>query len=80
MKKKTTPTANELAQTLVSTLIPRKTIDQSAQTITEIVAVSGVNKNTVGPEVRRLLAEGKIEKVWKRVNSQVVPAYRVVKK
>ena len=80
MKKTKEPTTNELAQMLVSSLIPRKIIDQSAETITEMVAASGVNKNTVGPEVQRLLAAGTIEKVYKRVNAQVVPAYRVVRK
>ena len=80
MKKTKEPTTNEPAQMLVSSLIPRKIIDQSADTITEMVEASGVNKNTVGPEVQRLLAAGKIEKVYKRVNAQVVPAYRVVRK
>lgn len=80
MRKPKEPTTNELAQMLVSSLIPRKTIDQSAETITEMVEASGVNKNTVGPEVKRLLAAGTIEKVYKHVNAQVVPAYRVVKK
>ena len=64
----------------VSDMIERLPIDQSAQTIKEIRADKLMSPSWTDRFVRSLIAEGRVEKVLKKVNGRMVPAYRPKKK
>jgi hypothetical protein len=70
---------NKLSAMLVSELIGKKVVDESAQTLLEIASatVPPVCPATAERMVKKLLAAGKIEAVWKRGSQRLVPAYRV---
>ena len=61
----------------VSDLIPKRVFDESAQTIGEIAADSGVSVATADRLVRGFLAAGKAYRVWKRGSQRAIPAYRI---
>ena len=68
---------NKLSSMLVSELLGTVRVDQSAETIKEIAAKTGRGEMTAARLVKKLMAEGKLEKVLKQVGNRAVPAYRV---
>lgn len=62
-----------------SDMIPRKVFDQSAETVKELAGDS-MSENSTQRFAKKMVAEGKWEQVWKRVNSKPVPAYRIKRK
>lgn len=69
---------NDIAKMLVSELIPKKIVDENAQTIAEIATVSKISATSAKCNVKHLLDDKKIEKVWKQNGRNLVPAYRVI--
>jgi len=61
---------------LVSELIPRRNLDQSAQTIQEIADDHGFSWNKGKLEVAKLLKAGKIEECSKMIDKRCCRAYR----
>lgn len=57
-----------------------KIIDQDALTIKEIAAHIGLNPNNARIKAEQKVSRNEWEKVWKRVGSYTVPAYRIKKK
>ncbi len=64
----------------VSDLIPKREVDQSAQTIIEIQKECGLGGSQTAKLVKALLEEGRIRKVSKRVGESLRDAYLPVKK
>ena len=62
----------------VSEIIPKKVVDQDAETIQEIAQTHLVSERRMRDYVVGLLREGKVERVWKRAGNKLVPAYRTV--
>jgi len=69
---------NEIARMLVSELIPKKVIDQNAQTIEEIAKASGLSITCTKDQIKVFLSLYKVEKVWKKSGRNLVPAYRTL--
>ena len=69
---------NEIAKMLVSELIPKKIVDENAQTIEEIAKASGLSVTSTKDKIKQLLSVNKIEKVWKQSGRNLVPAYRTL--
>lgn len=69
---------NEIAKMLVSELIPKKIVDENAQTIEEIAKASGLSISSTKDKIKQLLSVNKIEKVWKQSGRNLVPAYRTL--
>lgn len=69
---------NEIARMLVSELIPKRIIDQNAQTIEEISKASGLNITSTKDQIKEFLSLYKVEKVWKKSGRNLVPAYRTL--
>jgi len=69
---------NEIARMLVSELIPKKVIDQNAQTIEEIAKASGLSITSTKDQIKVFLSLYKVEKVWKKSGRNLVPAYRTL--
>jgi len=68
---------NKLATMLASELIGNQDIDQSAETIAEIVKATDRPERTVSGMIGKMVSSGQLEKVWKRTESRrLVPAYR----
>jgi len=70
---------NEIAKLLVSQLITRRISDDSAQTITELATEWQYSRSKSEREVHKLMATGRIEKVWKKTGSRWAAAYRIKK-
>jgi transposase len=68
---------NDVSKQLVSALYPKKVVDDTAESITEISKRAGKSPKTIERWVRQQVAEGKVEKVWKRGSKWLVPAYRI---
>lgn len=56
--------------------IPKRIFDQSAETSQELVEGSGYSQPAIQKLVARRIADGQWERVWKKINGRVVPAYR----
>ncbi len=56
--------------------IPRRIIDQGAETVAEIGKACGMGRKWVSDFARARVAAGEWETVFKRVGTQLVPAYR----
>jgi len=69
---------NEIARMLVSELIPKKIVDENAQTIEEIAKASGLSITSTKDQIKQFLSLNKIEKVWKQSGRNLVPAYRTL--
>jgi uncharacterized protein YbaP (TraB family) len=69
---------NEIARMLVSELIPKKIVDENAQTIEEIAKASGLSITSTKDQIKQFLFLNKIEKVWKQSGRNLVPAYRTL--
>ena len=69
---------NEIAKMLVSELIPKKIVDENAQTIEEIAKASGLSITSTKDQIKQFLFLNKIEKVWKQSGRNLVPAYRTL--
>jgi hypothetical protein len=69
---------NEIAKMLVSELIPKKIVDENAQTIEEIAKASGLSITSTKDQIKQFLSLNKIEKVWKQSGRNLVPAYRTL--
>jgi predicted transcriptional regulator len=69
---------NAIAALLTSQLIPALVFDEAAQTVEEIATAAGIVRQTADVKIRKLLAAGQVERVWKRGRIRPVPAYRVV--
>jgi hypothetical protein len=69
---------NEIAKMLVSELIPKKVIDENAQTIEEIAKASGLSVTSTKDQIKGFLSIYKVEKVWKKSGRNLVPAYRTL--
>ena len=69
---------NEIARMLVSELIPKRIIDQNAQTIEEISKASGLSSSCTKVQIKEFLSLYKVEKVWKKTGRNLVPAYRTL--
>jgi len=59
-------------------LIPKRIIDQNAQTIEEISKASGLNITSAKNQIKEFLSLYKVEKVWKKSGRNLVPAYRTI--
>ena len=71
---------NAVAKLLASSLLDDgRVYDESAETSSEIAAKLGMKQTTAKDRIRKFIAEGKLEKVWKHVNGLSIPAYRVKK-
>lgn len=70
---------NEISKMLVSELIKKRIIDNSAQTVLELSTEWQYARSTTEREVQRLMAAGTIEKVYKKNGDRLVPAYRIKK-
>lgn len=53
--------------------------DESAETQKEIAGRLGVCESSAGNKIRPAVADGRLEKVWRRINGLPVAAYRVKK-
>jgi hypothetical protein len=53
--------------------------DESAETAKEIAGRIGVCKTSADSKIRDAVADGRLEKVWRRINGIPVAAYRVKK-
>jgi len=69
---------NEIAKLLVSELMPKRIIDNNAQTIEEVAEASGISPSTAKRQIDQLLKANKIERVWKQGKRHLVPAYRTL--
>jgi DNA-binding transcriptional regulator GbsR (MarR family) len=63
---------------MASELMPKRIFDENAQSILEITRATGMARTTVNDYVRKLMQQGKMERVWKRGSRHPVPAYRIV--
>ncbi len=80
MKSKTfSASALEQSAQLASGLFVKREIDESAETIQEIATRSNTPRKTISERVQKLLADGKLEQVWKHGRTRPVPAYRIKK-
>lgn len=71
---------NAIAAMLVSELLSDgKIYDDTAETVAEIAAKTGMSNKTTSEHITARVKSGQIEKVWKRSGYQgrPVPAYRV---
>jgi len=59
-------------------LIPKKIVDENAQTIEEIAKASGLSITSTKDQIKQFLSLNKIEKVWKQSGRNLVPAYRTL--
>ena len=64
----------------VSDMFQKKIVDPNAETVKEISDKTLMCTTKTKEMVLNLVAEGKIEQVWKRVGIRLTPAYRSVKK
>ena len=69
---------NAICKLLASELMPKRIFDENAQSILEITRATGMARTTVNDYVRKLMQQGKMERVWKRGSHHPVPAYRIV--
>lgn len=65
-----------LASDLISRAIP---LDQSAETMYEIMAKTGHGRAEARKQISNLVKEGKLEQVWKQTGRGVSMAYRAKK-
>jgi predicted transcriptional regulator len=71
---------NHVAAKLASELFGESRIyDAAAETTEEIAAKLGISETSARRQIRNLSQAGKIEQVWKRIESRPVHAYRVKK-
>lgn len=69
---------NKLAKQLVSALLDDGRIwDDNAETVAEMAEKLKLSPRATSDRLKKKLAEGKIEKVWKRVNNIPCQAYRL---
>jgi len=65
----------------VSDMIPKRVVDQTAETIEEIHAQHQyVGSKQIWQMVTEGVKSGKFEQVWKKVGSRTIRAYRPIKK
>lgn len=69
---------NELSKMLVSELIPKRIVDNNAQTCEEIALASNISATTAQRKMNQFVKQGKVQKVWKQKGSCLVPAYRMI--
>jgi len=70
--------ANDVAKMLASALLSDGKIwDESAETTQEIARKIGLSESQVLKKIRGYIKAGQMEKVWRRVNGNPIPAYRV---
>lgn len=62
---------------LASELFPRKIIDENSETATEISQRVGCGKSAARAWVAEQCKVRKLEKVWKHIGTNLVPAYRI---
>jgi len=67
---------NAIAALLASQLIPALVFDETAQTMEEIATAAGIARPTADFKIRKLLAAGQVERVWKHGRIRPIPAYR----
>ena len=70
---------NQLAAKLVSELMPKRIVDQSAQTVAELQVATGMSKFVTQVWCKEHTEMGEIERVSKMVNGKPQPAYRIKK-
>lgn len=70
---------NPIAALLVSSLIPQRIFDESAETIAEMAQSLGIAQRTTRERIVKLIDAGKIERVWKHGPARPIPAYRIKK-
>ena len=68
------------ARSKVSDLIKCPDVDQTAQTTAECACEWGVRNGAARQMIIKLINEGRVEAVRKRVDGRLLPAYRTVKK
>lgn len=64
----------------VSDMLPKREINQNAETIQEIQKECGLSGSQTAKLVKALLEEGRVRKVFKKVGESVRDAYLPVKK
>ena len=73
-------TANKVSQDLMLQLMGGgRVFDESAETCLELAERLGISGCTALRRIRKLLKDGKLERVWKKGLTGPVPAYRVKK-
>jgi len=60
-----------------SDLIPKKIVDQNAETIQDMMKHTPMSRNWLYGFAQDMVKQGKYEKVWKKVGVKLVPAYRI---
>ena len=69
---------NPIAKQLASALLDGgRVIDPDSETSHEIATKLGIKQTTAKDRIRKFIEEGKLERVWKRVNGIMLPSYRV---
>jgi DNA-binding transcriptional regulator GbsR (MarR family) len=68
---------NKVANKLVSDLFAPREFDENAETVEEISQRIGASAKTISGQIRKMVLEGKIERVWKRGTKNPIPAYRI---
>jgi predicted transcriptional regulator len=71
---------NKVVATLVSELFPKRIVDDSAESVKEISKRVQLSERQALRSVEQLIAEGKIEKVWKHGTRNLIPAFRIKQK
>ena len=61
---------------LASDLVCVRTVDQTAQTTHEIATIKKMCRSAIQPYIKQAVDAGKLEQVWKRDGTKIVPAYR----
>ena len=54
--------------------------DSKAETVQEIASKNGISENTARRKLKIAVGSGQLEKVWRRIGTRSVPAYRVTSK
>lgn len=63
----------------MKTEIPLMVFDSSAFTSRELMRLRGGSRTRINKEMKRLIQQGTWERVWKRLKTRSVPAYRPTK-
>jgi len=80
MNTKYTPEKLLQSARLASDLIDSRELDDSAETMEEILAKKpGSRMNTLRAQIGEFVKDGKLERVWKYYKNRLVSAYRLPK-